>query len=153
MAGQEKLFQAIRDGDIQFNRLICDTGSVGPLQSANLGRILGPKSLMPSIKLGTITNNPVGLMQEQVSAAEYRERDGVIRMPIGQLGFTPEMLSKNIKFFMDRLKDEFSKMDDKWNKQLDEVVLSTTNSPGFSLNGGFYSTDEKITTGILSGPM
>ncbi|KAL2017353.1 hypothetical protein VTK56DRAFT_2276 [Thermocarpiscus australiensis] len=142
--GQESLFERIRRGEISFNKLICHTDSQEALKKANLGRILGPKGLMPSAKTKTITSDVKATMQELIGADEYRERNGVVRMAVGQLGFTPQMLSDNVKAFMSLLKQDINNSDDNYPKSLDEVVLSSTNGPGFSLNGKFDPTDEKI---------
>ncbi|KAK3942572.1 ribosomal protein L1-like protein [Diplogelasinospora grovesii] len=142
--GEESLFNAIREGNIPFNKLICHTDSEAALRKANLGKLLGPKGLMPSQKTKTITSNLKATMQELIGADEYRERNGVVRLAVGQLGFTPQMLADNVKAFMGNVKSDINEIDDTFGKGVDEVVLSSTNGPGFSLNGGFSPSDEKI---------
>lgn len=142
--GQESLFANIRQGNISFNRLICHVDSQEALRTANLGRILGPKGLMPSLRTKTITSDLKATVQDLIGADEYRERNGVVRIAIGQLGFTPQMLSDNIKAFMTLLKSDISDLEDNTPKSLDEVVLSTTHGPGFSLDGTFHPRDENI---------
>ncbi|KAJ4288236.1 hypothetical protein N0V88_007426 [Collariella sp. IMI 366227] len=142
--GQESLFESIRQGNLPFNRLICHTDSVDALKKANLGKMLGPKGLMPSPKTKTITSDLKATVQDLIGADEYRERNGVIRLAVGQLGFTPQMLSDNFKAFMQLLKHDIANFDENHPKSLDEVVLSSTNGPGFSLNGAFFPTDEKL---------
>lgn len=142
--GQESLFESIRQGNIPFNKLICHVDSQDALRKANLGKILGPKGLMPSPKSKTITSDLKATVQDLIGADEYRERNGVVRMAVGQLGFTPQMLSDNVKSLMNLLKADISNSDENHPKALDEVVLSSTNGPGFSLDGSFFSTDEKL---------
>ncbi|SPQ21528.1 5f4c22bb-8faf-4aa9-9fe1-4552ace7a774 [Thermothielavioides terrestris] len=142
--GEESLFESIRQGNIPFNKLICHVDSVDALKKANLGRILGPKGLMPNPKTRTITRDLKTTMNELIGAEEYKERDGVVRIAIGQLGFTPQMLSANVKTFMSLLKEDINNSDENHPKALDEVVLSSTNGPGFSLNGEFLPTDAAI---------
>lgn len=144
VAGQESVFEAIRQGNIPFNKLLCHVESQDALKQANLGRILGPKGLMPSPKTRTITRDIKTSIEELIGAEEYKERSGVVRLAIGQLGFTPQMLSANIKTLMALLKEDIINADDNHPKALDEVVLSTTNGPGFSLNGSFAPTDPVI---------
>lgn len=153
VAGQESLFESIREGKITFNRLICHSDSETALKKAGLGKILGPKGLMPSAKTKTITTNVKGLMKELIGADEYRERSGVLRLAIGQLGFTPDMLADNVKAFMRAVKTDIVALEDHVDKKIEEVVLSSTNGPGFSLNGGFNPTDDKIQPAHLQGPM
>ncbi|KAK0667025.1 putative mitochondrial LSU ribosomal protein L1 precursor [Cercophora samala] len=142
--GEESLFEAVRRGDIAFNKLICHTDSQEALKKAQVNRILGPKGLMPNPKRGTITSDIKATMQELIGADEYRERSGVVRMAVGQLGFSPQMLADNIKALMSKLKDNINQLDDNLPKAIDEVVLSTTHGPGFSLNSKFAPTDDKI---------
>ncbi|KAH6641078.1 ribosomal protein L1-like protein [Chaetomium tenue] len=142
--GEESLFESIRQGNIPFNKLICHEDSQDALKKANLGKILGPRGLMPSQKTKTITTDLKSTVQELIGADEYRERSGVVRLAVGQMGFTPQMLSDNIKALLSLLKADINEVDDSYTKALDEVVLSSTNGPGFSLNGMFKSDDEGV---------
>ncbi|KUI52747.1 54S ribosomal protein L1, mitochondrial [Cytospora mali] len=152
-AGEESLFQIVREGTMDFTAMICDQGSADALAKANLGRLLGPKGLMPSVRTKTISNNVLGLLKEMAGADSYREKDGVVRLAVGQLGFSPEMLAANVKAFVGQIKDDCAALEDQVNKEVHEVVLSTTHGPGFSLNGGFNPTEEGITPAKLTGPM
>ncbi|KKA26911.1 hypothetical protein TD95_002119 [Thielaviopsis punctulata] len=150
-AGQESLFDRIRAGDMPFDRLICHEDSEKALNAAGLGRILGPKGMMPSRKLGTVTKNIKRSMQ--AGADEYRERQGVVRMAIGQLGFTPKMLAENVKAFLTQIKKECAALEDLTYKEVREVVLSSSKGPGLSLNGKFKSTDAAVAEQHLAGIM
>ncbi|CAK7225414.1 hypothetical protein SBRCBS47491_005881 [Sporothrix bragantina] len=151
--GEESLFAAIKAGEINFNRLLCHVDSVPALMQAGMGPVLGPRGLMPSLKTKTVTNDVRTQMRELAGTANYRERQGVVRMAIGQLNFTPHMVGENIKAVMAKLKQDIKEMERQTPKKVDEVVLSTTNGPGFSLNGSFASTDEKVTPAHLSSVM
>jgi large subunit ribosomal protein L1 len=151
--GEESLFASIREGNIPFNRLICHSDSEAALKKANLGKILGPKGMMPSQKMKTITGNIRNTMREMIGADEYRERAGVVRMAVGQLGFTPQMVADNIKALMKHVKNDIAAMEDDIDKKIEEVVLHSTNGPGFSLNASFAPSDDKITPEHLMGPM
>ncbi|EAA29595.1 60S ribosomal protein L1, mitochondrial precursor [Neurospora crassa] len=144
MAGEETLFEAIRSGNFPFNKLLCHTESEGALRKANVGKLLGPKGLMPSGKTKTITNNLEATFRDMIGMDEYRERNGVVRMAVGQLGFTPKQLAENIRVFMAKIKSDIGKLDDTTPKMVEEVVLSTTHGPGMSLNAEFAPTDDKI---------
>ncbi|OHF01888.1 ribosomal protein L1p/L10e family protein [Colletotrichum orchidophilum] len=151
VAGQESVFEAIKNDNIIFNRLICHTDSEAALNKAALGRILGPKGLMPNRRMKTITDNIASSIRETMGADNYRERTGVIRMAIGQLGFTPKMLSANIKAFVGSIKSDLAELET--HKEVHEVVLSSSQAPGFSLNGNFDSTDEQVVPAHLSNVM
>lgn len=153
LVGEEDVFEAVKDGNIEFDRCICQTDSLAKMNKAGLGRILGPRGLMPSSKTGTVVSDPASVLKDMVGGSEYRERLGVVRMAIGQLGFTPEEMQRNIKLFIESVKKDLNRMSDKTNKELEEVVLSTTNGPGFSMNGEFASSDGTITAKELSTPL
>ncbi|KAM7214151.1 Ribosomal protein L1-like protein [Rhypophila decipiens] len=153
-AGQEGLIQNIQNGNIQFNKLICHVDCEPLLKTLHLGKILGPKGLMPNLKTKTITADIKGTMSDLVGAEEFRERAGVVRMAIGQLLFTPQMLADNIKVFMDKIKKDIGNLDDTAPKVIEEVVLSTTHGPGISLNGKFQPVaDENLKVQDLEGAM
>lgn len=151
--GEDSLFQALRDGNLELTSLICDKGSADKLAKANMGRVLGPKGLMPSVRTKTITSNVLGLLKEMAGADNYREKDGVVRLSVGQLGFTPDMLAANVKAFVAQVKDDCSALDSQVNKEVHEIVMSSTHGPGFSLNGGFNPTEEGLTPAMLTSPM
>jgi len=150
LVGEEEIFEAVKDGRIEFDRCICQTDSLAKMNKAGLGRILGPKGLMPSAKTGTVVKDPALVLKDLIGGSEYRERLGVVRMAIGQLGFTPEEMQRNVKVFIEALKKDMAQLSDKINKELAEVVLSSTNSPGFSLNGEFRDLNSNLDPRDLS---
>ena len=120
--GEDSLLDAIKAGRIEFNRLLCHADSAQKLNRANVGRALGPKGLMPSAKTGTIVADVGKAIGGMIGATEYRERMGVVRLAIGQLAFTPEMMMANIRELMTAVKREASKHTDKLAKDIHEVV-------------------------------
>ncbi|KAF7845835.1 hypothetical protein BT93_L0400 [Corymbia citriodora subsp. variegata] len=137
LVGEEAIFEAVKEGRIEFDRCICYVDSLAKLNKAGLGRVLGPRGLMPSAKTGTVVKDVAASVTDMVGASEYRERLGVVRMAVGQLGMTPEELSRNIKSFVDNVKRDMAALSDRVAKDIHEVVLSSTNGPGLSLNGEF----------------
>ncbi|EMC93903.1 hypothetical protein BAUCODRAFT_43473, partial [Baudoinia panamericana UAMH 10762] len=137
LVGQEDLFSAIKEGRIEFDRLLCHTDSLAPLTKAGLGRVLGPKGLMPSAKTNTVVKDVGAAVRGMVGASEYRERMGVVRTAIGQLGFTPEEVQRNIRAFVENVKRDIAGLSDRVQKDIHEVVISSTNGPGLSLSGDF----------------
>jgi ribosomal protein L1 len=122
LVGEEAIFDAVKEGRIEFDRCICHQDSLAKLNKAALGRVLGPKGLMPSAKTGTVVKDVAASVQDMVGASEYRERLGVIRMAIGQLGMAPEELSRNIKSFIENVKKDMAAMSDRISKDIHEVV-------------------------------
>ncbi|KAF3940697.1 hypothetical protein ABW19_dt0201847 [Dactylella cylindrospora] len=138
IVGTTEIWEQIKKGEINFDRCICHSSVLADFQKQNLGKILGPKGLMPSPKTGTVVGNVAEAVTTMVGASEYRERMGVVRMAVGQLAFTPEEVRDNIRAFMEQLRKDLRKIED-FDKRINEVVLSSTNSPGFSLSGEFRS--------------
>ena len=122
LVGEDTIFDAVKDGRIEFERCICHVDSAQAMNKAGLGRILGPKGLMPNAKTGTVVKDVPRTIREMIGGSEYREKLGVVRMAIGQLGFTPEEMKANIKTFIDNLKKDMAQLSDKVDKQIHEVV-------------------------------
>jgi large subunit ribosomal protein L1 len=139
LVGEDEAFEAIKNGTIAFDRLIAHPASMPKLQKTGLARLLGPKGLMPNVKNGTISPDPGKLLSQLVGGALYRERLGVVRMAIGRITFTPDMLRENLKTLLKRIKEDSRKLPEDSQKEINEVVLSSTRSPSFSLNGMFRS--------------
>ena len=124
IVGEDTVFQAIKEGRIEFERCICHEDSVRALNAAQVGRILGPRGMMPSAKLGTVVKDVESAVKDMVGGSEYRERTGVIRLPIGQMGFTPEEMQRNIRVLMEQVKKDCADMSDRIMKEVHEVVSS-----------------------------
>lgn len=151
--GEETLFEAIRKEKIDFDRLICHEASEKALNKAGLGKILGPKGLMPSKRMKTIVSDVTKSIRDSAGAADYRERQGVIRMAIGQLGYTPDQLKANIQALLKKVKSECAEISEEVSKEVHEVILSTTNGPSLSLNGKFNDVEGETQPEALAGVM
>jgi large subunit ribosomal protein L1 len=136
--GEDEIFARVKAGNIDFDRCLAVPASLPKLAKEGLPRILGPRGLMPSVKLGTVVDKPGPAVRNMMGGSMYRERTGVIRMAVGRLSFTPEQLRDNVKAYVTAVKKDASLLSDQIVKEIYEVVLSSTNSPGFSLNGEFY---------------
>lgn len=122
LIGEEHVFDMIKEGRIEFDRCICHVDSLQKLNKAGVARILGPRGLMPSAKVGTVVKDVEGAVKDSVGGSEYRERMGVVRMAVGQLGFSPEEMQRNIRAFMDSIKKDCAQLSDKIAKEVHEVV-------------------------------
>ena len=100
-AGSDELTNMIQKGEINFDRCIATPDMM--IVVGKLGKILGPKGLMPNPKLGTVTGN----VAEAVKAAkggqiEYRaEKAGIVHGGVGKVSFAEDKLQDNIKMFID----------------------------------------------------
>lgn len=131
LVGEDTIFDAVKEGRVEFDRCICHPDSTQKMQKAGLGKILGPRGLMPSTKLGTVVKDVAGTVRNMAGGSEYREKLGVVRMAIGQLGFTPEEMQKNVKTFMEEIKRDLGALSDRINKEIHEVVGFLSFCPSF----------------------
>ena len=151
--GEESLFEAIRNENINFDRLLCHESSEKALNKAGLGRILGPKGLMPSQRMKTIVSDVTKSIRDSAGSADYRERMGVIRLAVGQLGHTPDQLKANIQSLLSKIKTDCGEISEDTPKDIHEVILSTTNGPALSLSGKLNEMEDAVTSAQLSGVM
>lgn len=95
IVGFEDLLERIKGGWLEFDVLIATPDAMRVVRT--LGRILGPRGLMPNPKTGTVTDNTGTAVQESKGGrVEYRcDRAGCVHMPIGKVSFTPEDLVEN----------------------------------------------------------
>lgn len=102
---------------------------------------------MPNPKFGTVTKHVADAVKDLTGKMDFREKDGVIRMAIGQLAFSEAQLAQNIRMFLEQLKKEFAAISFKSEKAINEVVLSSTHGAGFSLSGEIRPIKGKETGG------
>ncbi|KAL2829828.1 ribosomal protein L1-like protein [Aspergillus pseudoustus] len=150
LVGEEEVFEAVKNGRIEFDRCLCHPDSVDAMNKAGMGRILGPRGLMPNAKMGTIVEDVASRVEDLRGGTVYRERDAVVRLAIGQLAFSPEQLRDNLRTVVDQVKKDASAITDKFTKEVYEVVLSSTHGPGLSLTGDFTS-DSSPDPAVLTG--
>lgn len=103
LVGSEDLINEIMQGRIDFDRLIV-TPDMMPLV-AKLGKILGPRGLMPSPKAGTVTTDIKGVVNEfKAGKLDYRiDRSGILHIPFGKLDFPKEDLNINLLAIRDSI--------------------------------------------------
>jgi large subunit ribosomal protein L1 len=103
IAGGEDLAQKITEGNIEFDRVIATPDMMGIV--GKLGRVLGPRGLMPNPKVGTVTMDVARAVQEaKAGKVEYRvDKAGVVHCRIGRTSFTAEKLIDNGKALLQDL--------------------------------------------------
>lgn len=101
IVGGEDLVEMIQKGDMPFDRCIATPDMMGLV--GRVGKILGPKGLMPNPKLGTVTMDVVTAINNvKGGQIEYRsEKNGIVHAGIGKVSFTNEAIAENIKVFID----------------------------------------------------
>ena len=130
--GSDDLIEKISTGKIEFNKLICTPNMMSKL--GKLGKVLGPKGLMPNPKLRTVSNDIVETVEKVKNKfVEIKnDKDGNIGISIGRKDFTDKKLLENFKSTLDNLKKEFPKM---FNSEIiKNIYVSSTMGPSFKLN-------------------
>jgi large subunit ribosomal protein L1 len=132
VVGAEDLMEAVQGGTIDFDRVIATPDMMGVV--GRLGKVLGPKGLMPNPKLGTVTPN----VTEAVKAAkggqvEFRvEKQGIIHSGIGKVSFTEAQLKSNFDAFVDAIVK--ARPAGAKGKYLKKVSLTSTMGPGLKID-------------------
>ena len=106
IVGGDELIEKIKGGDLNFEKLICTSGMM--IKLSKLGKVLGPKGLMPNPKLGTVTNDIKKAVTDAKSGqVEIRnDKDGNIGLSIGKKSFQDDVLLKNYNAVIDALEKE-----------------------------------------------
>ena len=101
IVGAEELVEMIQKGDMPFDRCIATPDMMALV--GRVGKILGPKGLMPNPKLGTVTNDVVGAINNvKGGQIEYRtEKNGIIHAGIGKASFSEAAIVENAKALID----------------------------------------------------
>jgi large subunit ribosomal protein L1 len=131
-AGSDDLIEQIKGGWLEFDKAVATPDMMGAV--GKLGRILGPRGLMPNAKLGTVTFDVAQAVSElKAGKIDFRvEKNGIVHAPMGKVSFGPEKLLQNMASFFDviqRLKPTTSK-----GAYLRGISISTTMGPGVKID-------------------
>ena len=110
IVGGDDLIEKIKNGELNFEKLICSTSMM--LKLSKLGKILGPKGLMPNPKLGTVTDD-IKLAVKNAKAGQIElknDKDGNIGLSFGKKSFSDDNLIKNFNTILDTLEKEKSNL-------------------------------------------
>jgi large subunit ribosomal protein L1 len=132
IVGAEDLMETILSGKIEFDRCIA-TPDMMPLVG-RLGKVLGPRNLMPNPKVGTVTMD-VKTAVEAAKGGEVQfkvEKAGVIHAGIGKVSFSDEKLAQNVRAFVDAVSK--AKPSGAKGTYVKKVSLSSTMGPGVALD-------------------
>jgi large subunit ribosomal protein L1 len=128
VVGADDLAEKVQAGELNFDRCIATPDMMGLV--GRLGKILGPRGLMPNPKLGTVTMDVKGAVNAaRAGQVEFRaEKAGIIHAGIGKASFEPEKLLENIKAFVDAIQK--AKPTGAKGTYLQKVSLSSSMGPG-----------------------
>ena len=128
LVGAEELAAEVTAGKIDFDRCIATPDMMGIV--GRLGKVLGPRNLMPNPKVGTVTPDVAGAIKAaKGGAVEFRvEKAGIIQAGVGKASFTEEALLQNIKAFTDAVQK--AKPTGAKGTYVKRVAVSSTMGPG-----------------------
>ena len=132
MGGQELIPKIQNEGWLDFDVVVATPDMMGTV--GRLGRILGPKGLMPNPKAGTVTMDVAKAVKEiKAGKIEYRlDKTNIIHVPIGKASFTEEQLADNFQTLMEAvLKAKPSTLKGQY---LKSVTIAPTMGPGVKIN-------------------
>jgi large subunit ribosomal protein L1 len=140
IVGAEDLMQEIQGGKMDFDRVIATPDMMAVV--GRLGKLLGPRGLMPNPKLGTVTPDVAGAVQAaKAGQVEFRvERAGIVHGGIGKSSFSEEQLVENATAFVDAVQK--AKPTGAKGTYIQRVAVSSTHGPGVGVE----------TSDLLSAP-
>lgn len=131
-AGGDDIVDKIKGGWLDFDALIATPDMMGKV--GQLGKVLGPRGLMPNPKTGTVTMDVTTAIQEtKAGKVEYRvDKTGVIHSPVGKVSFEPAKLQENLRVLIGAVMK--AKPTTAKGRYLKKINLASTMSPGVLLD-------------------
>ncbi|MDR1042203.1 MAG: 50S ribosomal protein L1 [Deltaproteobacteria bacterium] len=131
-AGADELIEKVQGGFTDFDKAIATPDIMG--QVGRLGKILGPRGLMPNAKLGTVTFDVANAVKElKAGRIEFRvEKNGIVHAPMGRISFQEELLLGNIAAFMDAIQK--AKPSTSKGAYIKGITLASTMGPGIKVD-------------------
>jgi large subunit ribosomal protein L1 len=132
VVGAEDLFEIVSKGTIDFDRCIATPDMMGLV--GRLGKVLGPRNMMPNPKVGTVTMDVTAAVKAaKGGAVEFRvEKAGIIQAGVGKASFSAEKIVENIKAFVDAVNK--AKPAGAKGTYVKKVSLSSSMGPGLKLD-------------------
>jgi large subunit ribosomal protein L1 len=134
VVGAEDLVERIQGGFMEFDRVIATPDMMALV--GRLGKVLGPRGLMPNPRVGTVTPNVGQAVKDAKGGSiEFRaEKEGIVHAGVGKASFTEEALAANVKALLDALNR--AKPSGAKGTYVKRVSLSSTMGPGFKVEPG-----------------
>lgn len=130
--GNDELIEKIKEGWLEFDKAVATPDMMGSV--GKIGKILGPRGLMPNAKIGTVTFDIAKAVSElKAGKIDFRvEKAGIVHAPMGKVSFGADKITENINAFLERimrLKPASSK-----GSYLRSMAVSTTMGPGIRID-------------------
>jgi large subunit ribosomal protein L1 len=132
VVGAEDLFEIVNKGQIDFDRCIATPDMMGLV--GRLGKVLGPRNMMPNPKVGTVTMDVTAAVKAaKGGAVEFRvEKAGIVQAGVGKASFSADKIAENIKAFVDAVNK--AKPAGAKGTYVKKVSLSSSMGPGVKLD-------------------
>jgi large subunit ribosomal protein L1 len=143
VVGAEDLVTAVQGGEINFDRCVA-TPDMMPLVG-RLGKVLGPRGLMPNPKVGTVTMDVAGAVKaSKGGSVEFRvEKAGIIHAGVGKASFPADKLVENIKAFADAVQK--AKPQGAKGQFINRIAISSTMGPGVKIEPATVMVSGNVT--------
>jgi large subunit ribosomal protein L1 len=137
VVGDADLAEKVQKGEIEFDRCIATPDMMGVV--GRLGKVLGPRGLMPNPKMGTVTQDVTAAVNAaKAGQVEFRvEKAGIVHAGIGKASFSHADISANVKAFIDAV--QRAKPSGAKGTFIKKISLSSTMGPGLKLDLGAFS--------------
>ena len=131
IVGAEELVESVQKGEINFDRCIATPDMMGLV--GRLGKVLGPRGLMPNPRVGTVTMDvTAAVAASKGGSVEFRvEKAGIVHAAVGKVSFSAEKLAENIKAFADSVAK--AKPTGAKGTYIQRVAISSTMGPGVKI--------------------
>jgi large subunit ribosomal protein L1 len=128
IVGAEDLFEIVNGGKIEFDRCIATPDMMGLV--GRLGKVLGPRGLMPNPRVGTVTMDlATAVVAAKGGSVEFRvEKAGIVQSAVGKASFSLDKLEGNIKAFVDAVQK--AKPSGAKGSYINKIAISSTMGPG-----------------------
>ncbi len=132
VVGAEDLFEIVNKGTIDFDRCIATPDMMGLV--GRLGKVLGPRNMMPNPKVGTVTMDVTAAVKAaKGGAVEFRvEKAGIVQAGIGKASFTTDQIAQNVRAFIDAVNK--AKPAGSKGTYVKKISLSSSMGPGVKLD-------------------
>ncbi len=132
IVGAEDLMAKVQAGEMDFDRCIATPDMMGIV--GRLGKILGPRGMMPNPKLGTVTMDVAGAVRAaKAGQVQFRvEKAGIVHAGVGKASFDEQKLIENVQAFVDAIQK--AKPTGAKGQYIEKVSLSSTMGPGLKVN-------------------
>ena len=132
IVGAEDLMEKIQGGFTDFDRVIATPDMMSVV--GRLGKVLGPRGLMPNPKVGTVTPNIAAAVKDSKGGAvEFRvEKEGIIHAGVGKVSFAQDALEANVKAFLDALQK--ARPSGAKGTYMKKVTISSSMGPGVTID-------------------